>query len=134
VCGEQIYGGAMQISKDFFCKAIAFIQLLVLLLIGLYAWLVEGSLSGFLTALVVTLIAITWMVQGMPSPSRIIYACLIFPYFIGVLMLLLMYVMHFVDVATLRMLFSVLLIISIPVAYTVHRQGKRILSELESCP
>jgi len=115
------------------CKAIAFTQLLVLLLIGLYAWLVEGGLSGFLIALVVAVTSTAWIVQGMPF-SQIIFACLISPYLIGVLILLLvMYVMHFVDVATVRMLFLVLLIISIPVVYTVHRQGKKILSELESC-
>jgi len=115
------------------CKAIASTQLLVLLLIGLYAWLVEGSLSGFLMALVASLVSTAWIVQGMPF-SQIVFACLISPYLIGVSILLLLHVMHFVDVATFRMLFSVLLIISIPVAYTVHRQGKRILSELESCP
>jgi len=115
------------------CKAIAFIQLLILLFIGLYAWLVEGSLSGFLMALVEALVSTAWIVQGMPF-SQIVFACLISPYLIGVLILLLLHVMHFVDVATFRMLFSVLLIISIPVAYTVHRQEKRILSELESCP
>jgi hypothetical protein len=49
------------------CKAIAFTQLLVLLLIGLYAWLVEGGLSGFLMALVAALVSIAWIVQGMPS-------------------------------------------------------------------
>jgi hypothetical protein len=116
------------------CKAIAFIQLLVILLAGLYTWFVEHSLSGFLAALSAALVSIAWIVQGMPSPSRIIYACLIFSYFIGVLMLLLvMYVTHFVDVATLRMLFLVLLIISIPVVYMLYRRAKKILSELEPC-
>jgi len=116
------------------CKAITFIQLLVILLAGLYAWLVERSQSGFYTALAAALVSIAWIVQGMPSPSRIIYACLIFPYFIGVLMLLLvMYVTHFMDVATLRMLFLVLLIISIPVVYMLYRRAKKILSGLEPC-
>jgi MFS family permease len=124
----------MQISKDFFnvCKAIAFTQLLVLLLIGLYAWLVEGGLSGFLMALVAALVSIAWIVQGMPS-SQIVFACLISPCLMGVLILLLMYVMHFVDVATVRMLFLVLLIISIPVVFMLYRQAKKILSELEPC-
>lgn len=116
------------------CKAIAFVQLLVPLLIGLYAWLVERSQSGFYAALTASLVIIAWMVQGMPSPSQIIYACLILPYFIGVLMLLLvMHVTHFMDVATLRMLFLVLLIISIPVVYMLYRRAKKILSELEPC-
>ena len=105
----------------------------MLLLIGLYAWLVEGGLSGFLMALVAALVSIAWIVQGMPS-SQIVFACLISPCLMGVLILLLvMYVMHFVDVATLRMLFLVLLIISIPVVYMLYRRAKKILSELEPC-
>jgi hypothetical protein len=116
------------------CKAITFIQLLVILLAGLYTWFVERSLSGFYAALTASLAIIAWMVQGMSSPSRIIYECFIFTYLIGVLMLLLvMYVTHFVDVATLRMLFLVLLIISIPVVYMLYRRAKKILSGLEPC-
>jgi hypothetical protein len=116
------------------CKAIAFVQLLVPLLIGLYAWLVGRSQSGFYAALTASLVIIAWMVRGMPSPSQIIYACLIIPYFIGVLMLLLVInVTHFMDVATLRMLFLVLLIISIPVVYMLYRRAKKILSGLELC-
>uniref|UniRef100_A0A7J2U5J7 Uncharacterized protein n=1 Tax=Ignisphaera aggregans TaxID=334771 RepID=A0A7J2U5J7_9CREN len=115
------------------CKAITFIQLLVILLAGLYTWFVKHSQSGFYATLA-ALVPIAWIVQGMPSPSRIIYTCFIFTYLIGVLMLLLvMYVTHFMDVATLRMLFLVLLIISIPVVYMLYRRAKKILSELEPC-
>jgi hypothetical protein len=116
------------------CKAITFIQLLVILLAGLYTWFVEHSQSGFYAALAAALVSIAWIVQGMPSPSRIIYTCFIFTYLIGVLMLsLVMYVTHFMDVATLRMLLLALLIISIPLVYILYRQAKKILSELEPC-
>jgi len=116
------------------CKAITFIQLLVILLTGLYTWFVGHSQSGFYVALTASLVIIAWIVQGMPSPSRIIYTCFISPYLFAVLMLLLvMYVTHFMDVATLRMLFLVLLIISMPVVYTLYRRAKKVLSGLESC-
>jgi phosphoglycerol transferase MdoB-like AlkP superfamily enzyme len=115
------------------CEAIAFVQLLVPLLIGLYAWLVERSQSGFYVALTASL-AIAWIIQGMSSPSQAIYGCFIFTYLIGVLTLLLvMHVMHFMDVATLRMLFLALLIISIPLVYVLYRRAKKVLSELEPC-
>ena len=115
------------------CKAIVFIQLLVILFIGLYTWFVERNQSGFYVALTASL-AIAWIVQGMSSPSQVIYGFFIFTYLIGVLMLLLvMYVTHFMDVATLRMLFLVLLIISMPVVYVLYRRAKKVLSELEPC-
>jgi hypothetical protein len=116
------------------CKAITFIQLLVILLAGLYTWFVGHSQSGFYVALTASLVIIAWMVQGMPSPSQVIYGCFISPYLIAVLMLsLVMYATHFMDVATFRMLFLVLLIISMPVVYTLYRRAKKVLNGLESC-